>query len=135
MTTNEPTKHSTLYAAQDYLMQHGYRLADDYRWHHPNGGTARITARYADNRLPRSSISHYETSEDPTDNERLQRLARDYEPYDTISDFWQGVNHYLEDTPYKNFENPGYKAQAYDRGRECAMRWRRGDQPTKDRRK
>lgn len=51
----------------------------------------------------------------------LNELIAEYKPYDEMPEFKEGFIDYqccLKPTPYE-----GVKAQAYDRGQECAMRW------------
>lgn len=65
----------------------------------------------------------------PTDAEATKtfnEFAHEYRPYDTMPAFMEGAEAYME----RRYNNPygvdqGLRAQAWDRGRECAMRFTR----------
>jgi hypothetical protein len=54
----------------------------------------------------------------------VRPMPEDYEPYNTLPEFDQGISDYMEgryDNPYTD-PRDGVKAQAHDRGSEYAMR-------------
>ena len=54
----------------------------------------------------------------------VRPMPEDYEPYNTLPEFDQGISDYMEgryDNPYTD-PRDGVKAQAHDRGSEFAMR-------------
>lgn len=51
----------------------------------------------------------------------LDELCAEYAPYDRMVEFKEGFVDYQIGIDHKYYS--GTKAQAYDRGRECAMRW------------
>jgi hypothetical protein len=54
----------------------------------------------------------------------LPSIAKEYAPYDTLAEFAEGYAAY--GTSLQRFNKyDGYKAQAFDRGLECAMRVKR----------
>ena len=54
----------------------------------------------------------------------LDELAREYAPYDRMPEFWQGFDDYNCGSDI-HMRHDGVQGQAYDRGRECAMRYRK----------
>lgn len=57
----------------------------------------------------------------------LPLIAKEYAPYDTLVEFAEGYAAYgfTSVNPYDGSQHKGYKAQAFDRGLECAMRVQR----------
>ena len=57
----------------------------------------------------------------------LPIIAKEYAPYDTFPEFLEGFESYGKPwvCPYDGPGHAGYKAQAWDRGLECASRTRR----------
>ena len=64
----------------------------------------------------------------PEQSRTLVALRHEYGPYDTLPEFDEGFTAYLHHgarvNPYTDPKD-GVKAQAWDRGLECASRWKR----------
>jgi len=63
-----------------------------------------------------------------TNGELLLQICSDYAPYDTLPAFTEGFNDYeagKHRNPYDGHIKQGVQAQAWDRGANAAMRYRR----------
>jgi hypothetical protein len=63
-----------------------------------------------------------------TNNELLAQICNDYRPYDSLPAFTEGYNDYeagKHRNPYEGDVSKGVQAQAWDRGANAAMRYRR----------
>jgi hypothetical protein len=52
-------------------------------------------------------------------------LVAEYRPYDTMPEFQEGWDDYMGQRMSLTKHQDGVAGQAYDRGLEAAMRWRR----------
>ncbi len=66
----------------------------------------------------------------------LARIRHEYRPYDTMPEFQEGFDAYQRDGAFRHDPYDGVKAQAWDRGANAAMLYKRAlallDAPPKD---